>query len=96
MSHPEMAMPSLAERLGYLEDMIFAAVCEGIDAAMLIRRRDKMLWSSSRATTREGRSCVHGGRRTRTGRGCCHLGGRRGCVVAGFHAVGLAVTLILC
>lgn len=44
MSFPEVALPSLAERLAYLEDMIFAAVCEGIDAAMLIRRRDKMLW----------------------------------------------------
>ncbi len=44
MSLPEMSLPSLAERLRYLEDMIFACVCEGISAAVLIARRDKMLW----------------------------------------------------
>jgi hypothetical protein len=36
--------PSLGQRLSFLEDMIFAAVCEGIDATVLIARRDKLAW----------------------------------------------------
>lgn len=37
-------MGTVAERLVALEDIIFAAVCEGIDAGHLSRQRDKLYW----------------------------------------------------
>ena len=40
----ELPLPSLSERLTFLDDLIFACVCEGIDATILKARRAKMLW----------------------------------------------------
>ena len=35
---------TVAERLVALEDIIFAAVCEGIDSSYLSAKRDELYW----------------------------------------------------
>ena len=44
MTSAEMPLPTLVERLAYLDDLIFACVCEGVDASILKTRRAEMLW----------------------------------------------------
>jgi hypothetical protein len=44
MATAELPLPPHVERISEMEELIFAAVCEGFDASALIRRRDALLW----------------------------------------------------
>ena len=41
-SHAEWQMPTPMERLAYLDDLIFVAVCEGLDVSILQQRRAEL------------------------------------------------------